>query len=268
MDPRPIGVFDSGVGGLTVVRQLQKILPSEHILYFGDTARVPYGGRDRETLLGYARQVLSFMQSHQVKAVVAACGTISTTCLPRLQEESDLPMVGVMDPACRRSIEVTRSGKVGVIATQASINSGVYQRTIEACGNVQQVTAQACPKLVPLVESGRCSTDDVETMEALREYLEPMQRDQVDTLLLGCTHYPLLSEAIRAILGPEVTLVDSGAEAAGHLMQMLQQRDMLAPKGPGSLQLYASGQPEPFAALAERILGEPCHALQLDIERY
>ena len=268
MDPRPIGVFDSGVGGLTAVRQLQKILPSERIIYFGDTARVPYGSRDRETLLGFARQVLAFLKGCQVKAVVAACGTISTTCLPQLQEENEMPMVGVMEPACRRSADVTCNGRVGVIATQTSIESGVYQRTIGALNPAIQVTAQACPKLVPLVERGQCSREDPETAAALEEYLAPMLRSGVDTLLLGCTHYPLLWEAICQVMGPDVTLVDSGAEAAKRLKRLLEQKDLLAPAGEGALQLYTSGQPGPFAALAGRILGKSCTAQPLDIERY
>ena len=268
MDPRPIGVFDSGVGGLTAVRQLQKILPAENILYFGDTARVPYGGRDRETLLGFAHQVVRFLRSHQVKAIVAACGTISTTCLPQLQQELDLPLVGVMEPACRRSVSATKNNRVGVIATQTSIASGVYQRTICSLNREITVTAQACPKLVPLVESGRCSLSDPETAAALQEYLAPMLQNQVDTLLLGCTHYPLLAEAIGEILGPKVTLVDSGAEAALELQRVLQRKDMLADEGRGSLQLYTSGQADAFAALAQTILSVPCTARQLDIGRY
>ena len=172
MDTRPIGVFDSGLGGLTAVRELRQLLPSENIIYFGDTARVPYGGRSAEILLKYARQDVRFLRSHDIKAILVACGTVSTTALPQLRQESDIPILGVVEPACRRAAAVTRNRRVGLIATAASVRSGAYQRSLRQLDPDIAVTAKACPLFVPLVENGRFRRGDVviETVARRRSF--------------------------------------------------------------------------------------------------
>lgn len=190
MDMRPIGVFDSGLGGLTAVASLRRILPEEDLIYFGDTARVPYGGRSKETILKYARQDVRFLRSFDLKAILIACGTVTTTSLPTLQSENDLPLVGVVEPTCRRAAMVTRSKRVGIIATQASIRSGAYEAVLRRLDPEIQVLGQPCPLFVPLVENGRIHPGDVVIETVVWEYLTPLLQAGIDTLILGCTHYP------------------------------------------------------------------------------
>ena len=237
MDTRPIGVFDSGLGGLTAVRELRQLLPSENIIYFGDTARVPYGGRSAEILLKYARQDVRFLRSHDIKAILVACGTVSTTALPQLRQESDIPILGVVEPACRRAAAVTRNRRVGLIATAASVRSGAYQRSLRQLDPDIAVTAKACPLFVPLVENGRFRRGDVVIETVAREYLEPLRREGLDTLILGCTHYPLLTDIIGDIMGP------GGAGRPGH---PLRQRPARAFRVPGVL--FLRGEPHPPGA--------------------
>ena len=271
MDTRPIGVFDSGLGGLTAVRSLRQILPEEQIIYFGDTARVPYGGRERETILKYARQDVRFLRSFDLKAVVIACGTISTTSLGTLQEENDLPMVGVVEPACRRALAVSEKKRVGVIATLASIRSGAYERALAKLRPELQVRAEACPLFVPLVEDGRFRPGDpvIETVAA--EYLTPMKEAGVDTLILGCTHYPLLREVIGAYMGPQVALVDVGAQCAHWVAQRLDREGLRTDRAEaGSHRYFVSDSTEDFADLASIFLGEDVsgHVEKIDITLY
>ena len=271
MDTRPIGVFDSGLGGLTAVRELRQLLPSENIIYFGDTARVPYGGRSAEILLKYARQDVRFLRSHDIKAILVACGTVSTTALPQLRQESDIPILGVVEPACRRAAAVTRNRRVGLIATAASVRSGAYQRSLRQLDPDIAVTAKACPLFVPLVENGRFRRGDVVIETVAREYLEPLRREGLDTLILGCTHYPLLTDIIGDIMGPGVTLINTGEEAAWELKRTLRAMDLLAPEGPaGRATLCASDQPEHFGSLASYFLGESLTrpVQPVDIDRY
>ena len=270
MDDRPIGVFDSGLGGLTAVRELRRVLPLERIVYFGDTARVPYGGRSRETLLKYARQDLRFLRSFDLKAVLVACGTVSTTSLDTLQAENDIPILGVVEPSVRRALAATRNGRVGLVATQASVGSGAYQRLFRRLAPAVEVVARACPLFVPLVENGRVRPGDVVIETVAREYLTPLREEGVDTLVLGCTHYPLLTRVIGEIMGPEVTLVNSGAEAAQELRALLAERGALAERGPGGAAFYASDRPEDFRRLAGLFLQEAMDrdVEQIDIDRY
>ena len=270
MDNRPIGVFDSGLGGLTAVRELRRILPGENIIYFGDTSRVPYGGRSRETILKYARQDLRFLRSFDLKAVLIACGTVSTTSLDVLQQENDIPVLGVVEPSVRRALRATRSGRIGLVATQASVRSEAYQRLFRRLNPEVEVVARACPLFVPLVENGRTRPGDVVIETVAREYLEPLREQGVDTLVLGCTHYPLLTGVIGGIMGPEVTLVNSGAEAALELRDLLAERDGLAESRQGETALYASDQPEDFQRLAGLFLQEELRrdVEQIDIDRY
>ena len=269
MDDRPIGVFDSGLGGLTAVREIRSILPFENIIYFGDTSRVPYGGRSQEILLKYARQDIHFLRSFDIKALLVACGTVSTTALPTLEKESDLPILGVVEPACRRALAVTRSKRVGLIATAASVRSGAYERTIAAMDGEVTVIARACPLFVPLVENGRYRVGDSVIETVAREYLEPLKAEGVDTLILGCTHYPLLEEVVGQIMGPGVTLVDSGAQAARQLKTSLTERDALCGRRQGSITLDASDITGDLGALAPQFLREPAPGvLEVDIDKY
>ena len=270
MDQRPIGVFDSGSGGLTAVREIRSILPSENIIYFGDTSRVPYGSRSAEILLRYARQDVGFLRSFDIKAVAVACGTVSTTALPQLRAENSLPILGVVEPSCRRAVSVTRNRRVGLIATAASVRSGAYERTIAALDPEITVISKACPLFVPLVENGRFRAGDPVIETVAREYLTPLRDTGIDTLILGCTHYPLLAEVIGGIMGPAVTLVDAGAEVARALRQELTDRNALADRPCGTTTLYASNRPEDFGLLAGTFLGRPLDEAvrPVDIEQY
>ena len=270
MDLRPIGVFDSGSGGLTAVREIRSILPSENIIYFGDTSRVPYGSRSAEILLRFAKQDVRFLRTFDIKALVVACGTVSTTALPQLQAENgDLPMLGVVEPS-RRAAAATRNKRVGLIATAASVRSGAYERTIAGLDGDITVISKACPLFVPLVENGRFRPGDTVIETVAREYLEPLRDTGIDTLIMGCTHYPLLAEVIGGIMGPDVTLVDSGAEAARSLKRQLTERELLADRRGGEMTLYASDRPEDFGALAGMFLGQPLQGAvrPVDIEKY
>ncbi len=270
MDHRPLGVFDSGLGGLTAVRELRSILPSENIIYFGDSSRVPYGGRSDEILHRYARQDVRFLRSFDIKAILVACGTVSTTALPALQRENDLPVLGVVEPACRRAAAKTRNKRVGLIATAASVRSGAYERGLHAVDSEITVVSRACPLFVPLVENGRVHRGDIVIETVAKEYLQPLKEQGLDTLILGCTHYPLLEEVIGDIMGPDVTLINVGQEAAWEMKRTLECCDMLAENRAGETTLYVSDRPQDFGALASRFLRHEVHdAVKcIDIEQY
>ena len=256
MDSRPIGVFDSGLGGLTAVRALRRILPEEDLIYFGDTARVPYGGRARETILKYARQDVRFLRSFDLKAILIACGTVSTTSLDTLRAENDLPVVGVVEPTCRRALAVSRTRKVGVIATLASIRSGVYEATLRRLDPAVEVVAKPCPLFVPLVENGRFRPGDMVIETVAREYLEPLRDTGLDTLILGCTHYPLIKTMIGEFMGRNVVLVDPAKTAAHHLERILSERGLKADHPAGQAHFYVSDAPDGFVQTADLFLGE------------
>ena len=271
MDPRPIGVFDSGLGGLTVVRELIHLLPREDIIYFGDTARVPYGGRSPETILKFARQDMNFLCSFDLKAIVIACGTISTTSLSTLQKEFDLPILGVVEPTALAAANATRNNKIGLIATKASVQSGAYDRRIRQEKATAQVYGEACPLLVPLVENGRFRPGDPVVEMVAEEYLQPMKDIGVDTLVLGCTHYPLLSDVIGNIMGPDVTLISSGAETARALQTLLQTNDALAGEdATGDVSYYVSDSVTGFTETAGLFLRSDLRGMveQINIEQY
>jgi glutamate racemase len=272
MDMRPIGVFDSGLGGLTAVRALRQILPEEQLIYFGDTARVPYGGRSRETILKYARQDVRFLRSFDLKAILIACGTVTATSLETLQAENPLPVVGVVEPTCRRALLVTRNKKVGIIATLASIRSGAYEAVLRRLDPSVEVLGKPCPLFVPLVENGRFRPGDVVIETVAREYLEPLKDAGIDTLILGCTHYPLLTEIISSVMGPEVTLVSAGEESAFELKRLLKAGGLRAEEGAqqGGADFYVSDQPEDFARIASVFLQEDIRyaARRIDIDQY
>ena len=257
MDLRPIGVFDSGSGGLTAVREIRSILPSENIIYFGDTSRVPYGGRSREILLKYARQDVHFLRSFDIKALLVACGTVSSNVLPDLQRESQLPILGVVEPACRKALAVTRNKRVGLIATAASVRSGAYERTIATMDGGVTVIARACPLFVPLVENGYFNDGNPVTKLIIAEYLQELKDAGVDTLILGCTHYPLLKKMIGDFMGDEVHLVDSGKVTAQAAAAALDDLGLLnGKKTGGTARYFVSDTPDNFDELAHTFLGE------------
>ena len=271
MDQRPIGVFDSGLGGLTAVHSLWRILPEEDLIYFGDTARVPYGGRSRETILKYARQDVRFLRSFDLKAILIACGTVTTTSLDILQAENDLPMVGVVEPTCRRAVLVTKNRRVGMIATAASVRSGAYEAALRRLDPEVTVFSKACPLFVPLTEAGRVRRGDAVIETVAREYLTPLKEAGVDTLILGCTHYPLLTDVIRDMMGPEVELVSAGEESAFELKRMLKARSLRADESRrGETEFYVSDRVEDFEATASLFLQEDLRhmARRIDIEQY
>ena len=270
MDQRPIGVFDSGLGGLTAARQLRRILPSENIIYFGDTSRVPYGNRSRDTILRYARQDIRFLRSFQLKAVVVACGTVSTNCLPALQRENDIPVIGVVEPAVRAAAERSVNRRVGLVATRASVSSGAFEEAFGRLAPGAALFQRPCPLFVPLVEEGRCKRGDRVIEMVAEEYLAPLRAEGVDTLVLGCTHYPLLAEVIGQVMGPEVALVDAGAEAARACRELLAAENALAEAGDGSAVYCTSDRAEDFQRLASLFLGEDItgQARQIDISQY
>lgn len=255
MDNRPIGVFDSGLGGLTAVKELRRLLPGEDIVYFGDTARVPYGSRSRETILKYARQDACFLMTNDVKAILIACGTVSTVALPGLTGDFSVPMTGIIQPTVHKAANVTRGGLVGLIATPASVRAQSFARAMRAVDPAITLFSDACPLLVPLVENGRVGRDDPVTRLVLEEYLAPMRDRGVDTLILGCTHYPMLSDAIGAAL-PGVALINSGAEAAAQIAAA-RGWDRAAPGREGQTRYYVSDNVEGFSRISGLFLGQP-----------
>ena len=271
MDSRPIGVFDSGLGGLTAVRELRRLLPGEKLIYFGDTGRVPYGGRSRETLIKYARQDVAFLRQFDLKSIVIACGTVSATALDLLSEENPLPIRGVVDPAAKAALAATKTGRIGLIGTAATIRSGAYERALATLDPTVTVTARACPLFVPLVENGRIHRGDVVIETVCEEYLADIKANRVDTLILGCTHYPLLTEVIRACMGPDVTLIDVGAVCARRVADELSSKNALAPEGTqGELRCYVSDTVDGFSILASRFLGQDVtgQVERVDIDKY
>jgi glutamate racemase len=251
----PIGVFDSGIGGLTVARELMRQLPNESIIYFGDTARVPYGPKSPDTVLRYSREITNFLKAQGVKAVVVACNTATAHALPNLREENDLPIVGVIDPGARAAARATKSGNVGVIGTQGTINSHAYERAIAAELPTANIVARACPLFVPLVEEGWLETDATNVIA--REYLGEFVNANVDTLVLGCTHYPLLKRAIGEVVGRSVRLIDSAEETAAETATILREAGLERTNGgePPTYRFIASDAPEQFLRVGPRFLG-------------
>ena len=218
-DTRPIGVFDSGIGGLTVVKALRDVLPNEQIFYLGDTARVPYGGKSASTVERYSLEMAEILADEGVKAIVIACNSASSVALPRLEQTFAMPVIGVIKPGAQAAIGATRNRQVGVIGTRATIKSGAYERALHALDAKIDISAQACPLLVPLIEEGWL--DDKLTDRVIARYLEPLVKKGIDTLVLGCTHYPLLAPAIARFLQDSVTLVDSAHNCAVAVRELL-----------------------------------------------
>jgi glutamate racemase len=250
----PIGVFDSGIGGLTVVRELMRQLPDESIIYFGDTARLPYGPKSPETVIRYSREITSFLKDQGVKAVVVACNTATAHALLTLREEYDLPIIGVIEPGSRAAARATRSGNVGVIGTQGTINSRAYERAIAAELPEANIVARPCPLFVPLVEEGWLETDA--TSLIAREYLGEFVGAGVDTLVLGCTHYPLLKRTIGDVVGRHVRLIDSAEETAAETAKVLRDAGLAREDGKTpTYRFIASDVPDQFLRVGQRFLG-------------
>ncbi len=249
----PIGVFDSGIGGLTVARELMHQLPSERIIYFGDTARVPYGPKSPDTVRRYSREIGEFLVGEGVKAIVVACNTATAHALPVLREEMPVPVVGVVDPGARAAVAASRDRSIGVIGTAGTIGSKAYDRAIAALAPDARIVSRACPLFVPLVEEGW--VDREATRLIAREYLEPFAGDRIDALVLGCTHYPLLKPLIGEMLGDHVALIDSAAETAAETRRVLEARGLLHEEGTPRHRFIASDAAEQFLRLGQRFLG-------------
>lgn len=265
-----IGVFDSGLGGLTAVRALQKILPHEDIIYFGDTGRVPYGTRSTQTIIRYAKQDLAFLLSQNVKFILAACGTVSSTLPESVIQALPVGFAGVIACTAKAAVRATQNQRIGIIGTTATIASNSYTKAIHALLPCANITSLACPLFVPLVENGYTRRDHAVTRLVAEEYLLPFQQAKVDTLILGCTHYPLLSPVLQDILGPQVTLIDAGYEAAVHTKELLHQAQLLRTQQQASYHFFVSDNTAHFASLAQPFLGTNVHHIvkQIDIEQY
>ena len=258
MDPRPIGVFDSGLGGLTAARELAAMLPGEDILYFGDTGRVPYGSRGPEVIRRYARQDAAFLLGQGVKALVCACGTVSSVAGEELARRAGCPFIEVVGPAALAAQRATRTGRVGVIATAATIHSGKFPAALRALDPGIRVLDRACPLFVPLVEGGHIAADDPIAVPAVEYYLREFREWGADTLILGCTHYPLLAPLIQRYLGEGVTLVSSGREAARATGERLGQLGLLSGREAGGRSRYfVTDDAGSFSAVAEVFLETP-----------
>ncbi|HET9682822.1 MAG TPA: glutamate racemase [Gemmatimonadaceae bacterium] len=257
----PIGVFDSGLGGLTVAHAIMRRLPNESIVYFGDTARVPYGPKSPETVRRYSREIAAYLLEQGVKAIVVACNTATAHALPALRAELDVPVLGVVEPGARAAVRATRSGHIGVIATEGTIRSGAYERAIHEAAPSADVTAVACPLFVPLVEEGW--TDHDATRLVAQEYLGPLSRKGVDTLVLGCTHYPLLKPLIGDVVGPAVRLIDSAEETAADTERMLCEHDLRSPSGEARYRFIASDDPQQFLRLGQRFFGDTIESVEI-----
>ena len=252
-DSRPIGVFDSGIGGLTVVSALRHVLPNESIYYLGDTARVPYGGKSPTTVQRYSREMASLLLEGEAKTIIVACNTASALALAVLKDELPVTVTGVIEPGAQAAAAATRNGHIGVIGTRATIKSGAYERAIRELNPNARVTARACPLLVPLIEEGWLQSDV--TDKVLMQYLRPLLDEQIDTLVLGCTHYPLLRPAMHRLLGDEVTLVDSAENCATAVRELLSRANMNAPAGnSGKLQVALTDPPDAFLDVAHEAL--------------
>ena len=268
MDDRPIGIFDSGLGGLTAVRALASAAPWESFVYLGDTAHAPYGDRTAEQLRALSRQNVGFLRGRGVKALLVACNTSTANAMDvMLAENPDLPLLGVIEPAAGAAVSATETGRIGLLATAATVSSGAYERAIRRLAPEAAVTAVACPKLVPLVEAGRTDPSDPALAGAAREYAAPLLAAGADTVILGCTHYPIIRAAIRRALGPDVTLIDSGAASVGALLRALERRGALGDKTtPGSRRFYCSAGREMFVKVGSAFLGWDMAGLTEQVE--
>ena len=257
IDPSaPIGIFDSGVGGLTVAREIMRQIPNERLVYFGDTARVPYGNKSKETITKYSKQIIRFLKTQNVKAIVVACNTASAYALDEIEKELEIPIIGVVKPGAKVAAEATRNKKVGVIATAGTIQSRIYAEYIEGIDKDIRVIGKACPLFVPLVEEGLL--EDPVTDEIATRYLNELKDLDIDTLILGCTHYPLIRSTLGRIMGEKVTLVNPAYETAVELRALLEREGLLNPStnrlGTNQYQFFVSDRADKFKSFANSII--------------
>jgi glutamate racemase len=264
----PIGIFDSGVGGLTVAKKIFELLPYENIIYFGDTARYPYGPRSKEIVKKFSFQNVNFLLSQKVKFIVVACNTASALALEELRKSYDIPMIGVVEPGASAAVKATRNGKIGVIGTVGTIHSGAYQKAIHRLASQLKVYAIPCPLFVSLAEEGYINKKATRLIS--QEYLNPLVKKGVDTLVLGCTHYPLLKNVISQTIGEKVKLIDSAEEIAKEVKNFLKRRGILkTTNGKAFRTFYVSDIPDRFIEVGERFLrGKITKVKRIDIDKY
>lgn len=266
----PVGVFDSGVGGLTVAREIMRQLPNENLVYFGDTARVPYGSKSRDNIIRYSRQIIHFLKTKGVKAIVIACNTASALALDVVREESDIPIIGVVEPGARAALQITQTKKIGVIGTEATVQNAMYGKIIKGLDPTVSVIGKACPLFVPLVEEGFAKHKVTE--EIIDYYLASMKESDIDSLILGCTHYPLLRSRIRAYLGDKIQLVNPAYETAMDLKYILKESGMENAGKEGehaTYSFYVSDAADKFKQFANSILPYDIETTQqINIEEY
>ncbi len=269
----PIGIFDSGVGGLTVAREIFELLPSENVIYFGDVGRTPYGGRSKEIIKEFTRQDIAFLMEHKVKFIICACNSASSVALIDLKSDYEVEMIGVIEPGAKAAVERTKNGRIGIIGTHATVGSNAYARCVHELNPDLKVFSLACPLFVPLVEEGY--VDKEATYLIAQDYLRTMKDVEIDTLVLGCTHYPLLKDVLADIMGDSVTLIDSGEETAREVYRLLSKSELINPgmsQSPvleGEHQYFVSDVPDKFAQVATRFLGRMVDRItRVDISRY
>lgn len=267
---KAIGVFDSGLGGLTAIRELQRVLPNENIIYFGDTGRVPYGNKSRDTILKYAKQDIAFLMEQDVKLIIAACGTVSSmmgnTC-----KVNNIPFTGVVRPTAAFAAKCSKNKKIGIIGTSATISSRSYARELLSIDPTITLYEQSCPLFAMMIESGFTKSNDPVVKGAVDKYIVPLVKSNIDTLILGCTHYPIISDAIKNVVGENVTLIDSGKESAKYAKNLLQKNNLLRTDESAATQkFYVSDSTNTFSELAKMFLGESvsCNVQKINIEKY
>jgi len=249
-----VGVFDSGLGGLTVVRAIQKTLPNENIVYFGDIARLPYGIKSKKQIIEFSKENTRFLLKKKIKALVVACNSSASVCLPTLKKEFSGPLVDVIKPAARQAHRASLKGRVGILGTAATIESGAYKKALQRLNGKVTIREVACPLFVPLAETGWHRGAITESIA--RTYLKPLLEAKVDTIILGCTHYPLLHNVIKRVVGPKITLIDSAPSASQVLKESLKRQDLTSSRTvKGKLEVYVSDLPRDFVRLGERFLG-------------
>ena len=252
-DEKAIGIFDSGLGGLTILKAVRKLMPKENIIYFGDTAHVPYGSKSKETVTEYSLNVAKFLENKKVKLILVACNTASALALPALKRHIKVPILGVIAPGAARALSITKNKNIAVLGTEATVKSKAYVKNINRTDKSVSVTQYPCPLFVPIIEEGLASSDISKL--AIKKYLTPLKGEKADTVILGCTHYPVIKKEIADFLGKKINLVDSADEIAKRAEALLTKKHLLKTKGKGKTQIYASDLPERFSRLALNIIG-------------
>ena len=268
MSDKAIGVFDSGLGGLTAMEELSELLPDEHIIYLGDSYNMPYGEKDKARIIEMSLNDLRFLLDRDVKAVFVACGTATSNALDALKEVSPVPVFGVVEAAVVEAVCLTKNEKIGLLATTASVRAGSYQKLIREIAPEAELTVKACPKFASMVEDGIFDKEDERVLRAVEEYLPPLKEAGVDTIILGCTHYPLLAEVISDYMGGEVRLISAGAAAARRLSAYLRENGLSCEKGSDGVEYYTTGSPENFSRTAGLMLRRDVSAFVKGIEPF